>query len=272
MAQGRNTHPPSQSPSPSPSQPRPLTARSVVASTLLGVDPPALPVQVLVRSGELFGIAAGTTRVALSRMVAAGELEPDGDGRYRLQGHLLDRHRRQRLSRQVPRDVPPWQGEWSLAVVAGDGARPAAERAALRAAMASARFGELREGVWTRPDNLGPPPVAGDGLTRARATFDDPASVAAGLWDLNGWAARARELLAEMDRWSPALAAHELGALPDTFVLSAAVLRHFQADPLLPAELLPRHWPGAEVRERYDAFDAQFLALWREWHRSFVSR
>ena len=72
-----------------------LTARSVIASTLLGIEPPRLPTLLLVRSGELFGISAGTTRVALSRMVAAGELEPDGNG-YRLAGHLLDRQARQR--------------------------------------------------------------------------------------------------------------------------------------------------------------------------------
>jgi len=263
MAQERNT-----------AGQRPLTARSVVASTLLGVDPPVLPVRVLVRSGELFGIAEGTTRVALSRMVAAGELVVDGDGRYRLVGRLLDRHRRQRLSRQAHggADVPAWQGEWHVAIVEGGGRRPAADRAAFRAAMASARFGELREGVWARPDNLPDAKYAGDELTWAMATFDDPAAVASRLWDLRGWAYRARELIGEMDEWSPALAAHDLQALPDTFVLSAAVLRHFQADPLLPAELLPDDWPGATLRERYDAFDAQFVALWRYWHRSFVSR
>ena len=43
---------------------RALTARSVVASTLLGMSPPRLSSQLLVRSGELFGITEGTTRVA----------------------------------------------------------------------------------------------------------------------------------------------------------------------------------------------------------------
>ena len=251
---------------------RPLTARSVVASTLLGVDPPVLPVGVLVRSGELFGIADGTTRVALSRMVTAGELVVDGEGRYRLAGHLLDRQRRQRLSRRANRDAPPWQGEWHVAIVGADAPRPAAERVAFRATMAAARFGELREGVWTRPDNLPDVKYAGDGLAWAMATFDDPAAVASRLWDVDGWASRARELIDEMDEWSPALTAHNLDALPDTFVLSAAVLRHFQADPLLPDELLPDDWPGVALRARYDAFDAQFVALWRDWHRSFVSR
>src|ERR1700694_5682754 len=36
---------------------RPLTARSVIASTLLGTAGLALPVPALIRAGELFGIA-----------------------------------------------------------------------------------------------------------------------------------------------------------------------------------------------------------------------
>ena len=35
---------------------RPLSARSVIASTLLGMPTPRLPVRLLVRSGELFVI------------------------------------------------------------------------------------------------------------------------------------------------------------------------------------------------------------------------
>ncbi|GAA3311907.1 hypothetical protein [Nonomuraea dietziae] len=60
-----------------------LTARSAVLSALLGSHPPRLPSRALVRVGEVFGIAEGTVRVALSRMVAAGDLVQD-DGRYEL--------------------------------------------------------------------------------------------------------------------------------------------------------------------------------------------
>ena len=48
---------------------------------------------------------------------------------------------------------------------------------------------------------------------------------------------------------------------------SAAVLRHFQADPLLPEELLPRGWPGRALREDYDRFDLAHRALLREYFR-----
>jgi phenylacetic acid degradation operon negative regulatory protein len=45
------------------------------------------------------------------------------------------------------------------------------------------------------------------------------------------------------------------------------VLRHFQADPLLPEELLPRGWPGAALRTEYDRFDAAYRALLRDYFR-----
>jgi phenylacetic acid degradation operon negative regulatory protein len=56
----------------------PMTARSVLASALLGEDPPELPVAHLVLLGELFGINPNRSRVALSRMVARGTAWPDG--------------------------------------------------------------------------------------------------------------------------------------------------------------------------------------------------
>ena len=52
------------------------------------------------------------------------------------------------------------------------------------------------------------------------------------------------------------------------FVLSAAVLRHLQADPLLPAELLPTGWPGAALREEYDRWDGEYRRVLRRWGRA----
>ncbi|TDC84405.1 PaaX domain-containing protein, C- domain protein, partial [Actinomadura sp. 7K507] len=129
---------------------RPLTARSVVLSTLLGVHPPRLPARYLVRVGDLFGIAEGTIRVALSRMVAAGDLVQSG-GTYSLTERLLERQARQDESRLPP--AQPWDGTWEIAVITAE-RRPAADRAALRHAMSALRLAELREGTWLRPANL----------------------------------------------------------------------------------------------------------------------
>lgn len=250
---------------------RPLTARSVIASTLLGSHPPRLPSRLLVRSGELFGIAEGAIRTAISRMVAAGELEAVGSA-YQLAGGLLGRQTLQDESRRPTGGR--WDGRWELAVVGGT-SRPSAARAALRAAMRRLKLAELREGVWTRPDNLDPGRAPHDRAVvdaqchPFRATAErDAARLAADLWDLDGWAAEATALRTAMARVAPRLDAGDGTALRDGFLVSAAVLRHLLADPALPPELVPARWPGAHLRADYEHFDAAFQNVWREWFRA----
>lgn len=253
---------------------RPLTARSVVASTLLGTDPPRLPVAFLVRTGALFGLAEGTVRTALSRMVAAGEATTDGDGWYALTGSLAERQARQRRSRRAA--TVDWNGRWRMAVVVG-GARPAAARAGLRRAMVQLRMAELRDGVWVRPDNLDRTDAAwhDDTVDRQCRWFsadpeldlgDGDAALAAELWDLDGWAAHATTLRRQMHALVGRLDGGDTDALAPGFVLSAAVLRHFVADPLLPRELLPRRWPGDALRGDYDRYDAAYRAVLSHWY------
>ena len=73
---------------------RPLSARSVVLSLLLGAHPAELSAAALVRAGDLFEVPETTLRATLSRMVAAGDLVRDGST-YRLSERLLERQRRQ---------------------------------------------------------------------------------------------------------------------------------------------------------------------------------
>jgi phenylacetic acid degradation operon negative regulatory protein len=250
---------------------RPLSARSIVASTLLGMRPPRLPTRILVGSGQLFGVAEGTTRVAISRMVAAGELTADADG-YALAGPLLVRQARQQVSRLGT--TRAWRGAWRTEIVVGD-ARPAADRTALRVAASALRLAELRPGVWMRPDNLsdqGQPDAEAvvaeqceSFTSRPRA---DPATLARALWDVSGWATRSRDLRQDLDQVVVRLDAGRLEALAPAFVLSASVLRHLQADPLLPAELLPHDWPGAVLRADYDRYDQAFRTVWRTWYHA----
>jgi phenylacetic acid degradation operon negative regulatory protein len=181
---------------------RPLNARSVILSTLLGTDPPRLPVSRLVRATSLFGISEGTVRTSLSRMVARGELTSEPGSVYVLAGDLLARQDRQAASRSADRLT--WNGRWRLAVVGGPetrDARGATERAALRRAMQVLRFGEVREGLWARPDNLDETRsldarrVADEQCTWGSWLPDrDDAELAASLWDLAAWRDGATEL------------------------------------------------------------------------------
>lgn len=243
---------------------RPFTARSVLASALLGADPPELPVAHLVRLAGLFGIAENRARVALSRMVATGEATTDGSGRYRLAGHLLNRQERQTESRTG--ETGPWAGRWWMVVVQAAG-RSADERAARRDRLYRARLAERREGVWLRPDNLGlRPDLAKDGDLEVFTAepAGDGRRLADELWDLHGWAHLAENLRRALNA-SPTRGPEDLAA---GFELSASVLRHLQADPLLPSELLPPRWPGPALRRSYDGWDRRYRDVLRTWSQA----
>ncbi len=252
---------------------RPLTARSVIASTLLGVDTPRLPASALVRSGELFGLREGATRTALSRMTAAGEVVAD-DAHYALTGHLLERHARQQMARTPVVKTSSWDGTWIATVVAGE-RRSARERSLFRNSAARLKLSEVREGVWMRPDNRPTGATRADlAVVDSQATWlreivpDDP-SILVRSFDLDGWAREARTLMDEMNQWLPAIQAGRVDALGEAFVIDADVVRQLVADPELPADLLPRDWPGPALREGFARFDEAFKSTWSAWHRSF---
>ncbi|WP_320774182.1 PaaX domain-containing protein, C- domain protein, partial [Streptomyces sp. CRN 30] len=173
---------------------RPLSARSVLLSLLLGTHPPELPVRELVRHAERFDVGGSTARAALSRMAAAGDLRRTATG-YRLSERLVERQRRQ--DEAVHPRTRAWDGDWEMVVITATGRGPA-ERAELRTRLTGLRLAELREGVWLRPANLRRPlPVALDAVAQHyTARPERPArELAAALWPLDGWAATSRALL-----------------------------------------------------------------------------
>lgn len=242
---------------------RELTARSVILSVLLGSRPPRLPALLLVRTTSLFGIAEGTTRTALSRMTVAGEVTAAGATYELASPALLARQNRQTASRRGA--TTDWDGTWTQAVIGADGRRPATERAALRQALRAARLAEMREGIWLRPDNLGARPQIEEARWFRTNPDDDAAELATRLWDLDRWAAAANALRRRMDGLVDALEDNDRDALAEGFVLSAAVLRQFQADPLLPAGLLPNGWPGDRLRAEYDRYDRAYRSVLTGW-------
>ncbi|MER7404558.1 PaaX family transcriptional regulator C-terminal domain-containing protein [Streptomyces sp. NPDC000070] len=228
---------------------RPLSARSVVLSLLLGTHPAELPVRELVRLVEGFDVGGSTLRAALSRMVAAGDLRRTDTG-YRLSDRLLERQRRQ--DDAVHPRTRAWDGDWEMVVITATGRGPA-ERADLRARLTGLRLAELREGVWLRPANLARV-LPGD-LDRVTQHYtarpERPAGdLARSLWPLDAWSTTARALLAH------------IAAAPgpaDRLTAFAAVVRHLLADPVLPPGLLPADWPGAELRAAYTDYQRELI-------------
>ncbi|ORB66760.1 PaaX family transcriptional regulator C-terminal domain-containing protein [Mycolicibacterium tusciae] len=226
-----------------------MTARSVVLSVLLGAHPAWATASELIRLTADFDIKEPTVRVALTRMVSAGDLVRSEDG-YRLSDRLLVRQRRQ--DDAINPALRTWDGTWTTLVITRVGT-DARTRAVLRNTLQNNRFGELREGVWLRPDNLDtvlPAEVLQKGR-ELRCRDDDPVELAARLWDLPGWARIGHELLGEMNAAAD---------VPGRFVVAAAMVRHLLTDPVLPPELLPDGWPGAALRDAYHEFAAELIS------------
>jgi phenylacetic acid degradation operon negative regulatory protein len=243
---------------------RPLSARSVLASSLLGSDQGRLTVAELVAVASLFGISAGAARTCLWRMVSNGELIGD-NGSYQLVGRLLERRQRVDEASRIDDVARGWDGTWELAIVSLE-RRSAGDRLELRKAAVALHLAELREGVWIRPDNLDPQrfptfrAVLDHQCTHFHgAATDITADRVRSIFSLGEWADDARALIEAMD------VALETGKRDDStetityeFALSIAVVRHLQLDPLLPVELIGEHWPGHTLRSTYSRLDHAF--------------
>jgi phenylacetic acid degradation operon negative regulatory protein len=250
---------------------RPLSARSVIASLLLRTRPPRMSGARLVQWCGLFGVSEGTTRVALSRMVERGELR-GADGVYELAGRVQGRRGAQDWS--LDPVVAEWDGAWRVAVVA-PGSRAAGDRAALRDAMRRLHYGALREGVWTRPDNLPRESAPAESWNVADAQClwwsgspDEPAAeLATRLFEPGRWTRRAETLTTRLFEVAGALSQSDDGALPDAFAAGAAALAHIRLDPLLPPEIVGDSdaTTGDVLRRAYRTYESEFSTALRAW-------
>jgi phenylacetic acid degradation operon negative regulatory protein len=230
---------------------RPLTARSAILSLLLGAHPPSATVRELVAFGRQVAIKESAVRAALTRMVTAGDLQR-ADGTYTLSARLLERQQRQDDALALPTGA--WDGTWRVAAVVSSG-KDSARRLHLRRSMLGAHFGELREGLWMRPDNLTWTPgtdIADDVELMQARPDTDPEDLARRLFDPEHWAATGHDLLAHA----------AVSTTPhDRLCVFAAIVRHLTRDPLLPDELLPPGWPGGALRAAYDEFRDEVVAF-----------
>jgi phenylacetic acid degradation operon negative regulatory protein len=246
---------------------RPLTARSVLATALLGANEPRLRVAELIAAASLFGIGPGATRTCLSRMAANGELTSD-DGSYALSGHLVERrHRIDDAARHAESATRGWDGTWETTVVLLE-RRAAADRLELRKAAKALHLAEIREGVWTRPANLDR-----GRLPKSRAVLDAQCvhfwaaksdievEDVRSLFAVDAWSRDAKRLIRAMEDELDVTRVDDeevKATLSYQFALSIAVVRHLQLDALLPAAFLREDWPAATLRATYRRFDDAF--------------
>ena len=240
---------------------KPLTTRSVVATTLLGSPDGGLPVAHLRQIAALFGIGDSAVRTCLSRMVANGELTAS-EGVYELTGTLAER-RLDVVSAVRPRHSDRnWDGTWEIAI-ARAGSRSATARHELRTAATRLGLGFVRDGCWARPNNLdrgrhaaARAVVEQQCLTFVAARTDSALIDCEQLFALSDWAQAARHLHDSI----AAETARTVNATDDRrrqFLLAIAATRHLRTDPLLPRPLLPDDWPGDDLRSAYRELRAE---------------
>jgi phenylacetic acid degradation operon negative regulatory protein len=233
-------------------------------------------------AAELFPVAEACVRSpeqvrsCLRRLVAEGLFRREGVGQaavYRptaaglaVLGAAAERTRR---ALAQDRSGAGWDGRWHLVAFAVPEARRAA-RDELRGRLGALGGAAVHNGLYVSPHPWEKDvTAAADGLGVAEHVtlaasdvlsvggVDDPAALARRLWPIDRLAARYDEFLA---RWGglpdqlDAMAARrealpDWAFLPGALAMGLAFSACFEADPLLPPELLPRPWPGAAARE-----------------------
>ena len=238
----------------------------------------SMPVRALVAAGRCFGIAENSIRVALARLFAAGTVDRDERGRYRL-GERTEAIRREVSSWKTRHeDVRDWsERRFTVVLTPNDSAarsgtpRPGRRGAAhQQRALGLLGFRRLESGLHLRPDNL----AGGVERTRERLFALDPSlrdrgTIVAGLSRLDDeteqralglWSpgeavqayAESRGRLAASEAKLATLSEEE--AMVETFLVGGRVLRQVALDPLLPEEIVPaaERTDLVEAMRRYD--------------------
>ena len=207
-----------------------------------------------------FGLNERLTRTAMARLAADGWLDSRSSGRrseYRLS--RVGRGRFLAATRQIY-SVPglPWTGTWTMVVL------PAASqsgRQAARNALSWAGFGEPTTGLLVHPTLTaaeagrmvrGSTELAGAViLTTGAAPADSHRRLAAASWHPGELAGRYRQFIR---RFEPALRAVRGRQRPQalaSFVVRTLLIHEYRRihlrDPMLPPELLPADWVGADA-------------------------
>jgi phenylacetic acid degradation operon negative regulatory protein len=222
------------------------------------------------------GIGIETVRSCLRRLTSEGIFEREGEGRDALfratpAGRSLMDVTQQRHLLAYAQDAAGrgWDRRWRLVSFAIPETMRTA-RDAFRDHLLALGGASIQPGIYVSPhrweddiraeaERLGLTEhvslLSTDDLSVGGLT--DPRAIVARLWPLDDLAARYRSFIATyhdvpeqldgMRRRGQRISEHEF--LPGVLHLAIRFNECFEADPLLPPELLPRPWPGREARE-----------------------
>jgi phenylacetic acid degradation operon negative regulatory protein len=242
---------------------RPLRAGSLLVTILGDAIAPRggmIALASLIQLAQPFGLTERLVRTSIGRLANEAWVSFERSGRasyYSLTGYGKARFAEatQRIYGVLPQS---WDGQWTVVIVPASLKR---QRDSLREELAWLGFGQITAGVFVHPTHT-------EATIRARlaelessgalivahgarvAPVSDTQLVALG-WDFGELARRYQRfvtMFGPLDALPRAIESGEAAFILRTLLLHEYRKIHLR-DPLLPASLLPQHWPGAQAHE-----------------------
>lgn len=253
------------------------TAKQLILSLLSAPALKKIDIGHLIGWGRLFDIDDTATRVAAGRLVKQGLLKSLARGHYTIgpKGKLVaDKASSWTL---VEQKIGPWTSDWILVYTSHLGRT---NKKALRArdrAFRLSGFAELVTGLWCRPSNytealsatkeqmvaLGLDATAI--VTLASDVASNDAINMTKLWPRKQIEADYRRHIQAMQKSAKRLDKLSIEeAASETFLLGEAVIRHINADPLLPIEMIDSALRKQLIEEMV-AYNQLGKAVWQQF-------
>ncbi|MBR1231366.1 phenylacetic acid degradation operon negative regulatory protein PaaX [Bradyrhizobium sp. AUGA SZCCT0182] len=212
-------------------------------------------------------IDSGVVRTAMSRLATDGWLERNKVGRNSF--YRLDKKGRQTFDTATKHiyDPPPsdWTGRFELLLIGNGG-----DRDASRDALKNAGFGSPLPGVWVAPSGV-PVPEEAAGAIRLEVSAEDDSGrrLLSESWPLQRTADAYLKFMKTFEPLRASIGRGEILSDTDAFTARILLIHHYRRvvlrDPLLPAPLLPRDWPGRAARRLCGEIYRGLLAASEQW-------
>jgi phenylacetic acid degradation operon negative regulatory protein len=204
----------------------------------------------LLKFFKTLDIDSGVVRTAMSRLAADGWLERNKVGRnsfYRLaeKGHQTFDAATRHIYDPPPSD---WTGRFELLLIGSS-----EDRDLSREALKNAGFGSPLPGVWIAPSGVPIPEAAGRAIRLEVSAEDDSGRrLLSESWPLERIADAYLKFMKTFEPLRGWIGRRGPIADAEAFTARILLIHHYRRvvlrDPLLPAALLPRDWPGRAAR------------------------
>ncbi|MHB8271495.1 phenylacetic acid degradation operon negative regulatory protein PaaX [Bradyrhizobium sp.] len=216
---------------------------------------------------KTLAIDGGVVRTAMSRLAADGWLERNKVGRNSF--YRLTRKGRQTFDTATRHIYDPqvsdWTGRFELLLIGSGG-----DRDASREALKNAGFGSPLPGVWIAPSGVPVPEEAAHAIRLEVSAEDDAGRrLLSESWPLQRTADAYLKFMKTFEPLRGSIGRRERLSDADAFTARILLIHHYRRvvlrDPLLPAALLPKDWPGRAARALCGEIYRGLLPLSEQW-------